>query len=112
MSSERIFHGDLHIRQIMIVSRNINNCEPVMKAVIGDFGEHVIIDSPTTHLSDLKVFFKSLLEVIEHVESSQLFTLKISKCLSFISQKITNIELHDLSYDINEDILQIKNFCI
>ena len=48
MSTEKVFHGDLHIRQIFIVVRNGNT----RKAVIGDFGEHLRIDSPTTHLSD------------------------------------------------------------
>src|SRR5438552_2206950 len=73
MSMEQIFHGDLHIRQIFIVLRNVINCEPIQKAVIGDFGEHLRIDSPTMHLTDLKTFFKSLLEIINYVENSQKF---------------------------------------
>jgi len=112
-STEKIFHGDLHIRQIFIVLRNINDCNSIKKAVIGDFGEHIQIESPTMHLSDLKIFLKSLLEVIHHVENSQKFIIKISKCLDFISQQTTRIEINDLSYDIEsikQDIFQIKTF--
>ena len=112
-SSEKVFHGDLHIRQIFIVMRNVNNCEPIRKAVIGDFGEHLRIDSPTTHLSDLKIFFKSLLEIIHAVENSDEFFYKISKCLDFISHRTSRIELDDLSYNIlslQRDISEIKTF--
>jgi hypothetical protein len=41
LSQEKIFHGDLHIKQIFIVMRNFDNqdnCESIQKAVIGDFG--------------------------------------------------------------------------
>ena len=102
MSTEKIFHGDLHIRQIMIVLRNNVT---FTKAVVGDFGEHLRIDSPTMHLSDLKTFFKSLLEIIHSFE--------ISACLEFISQRISYIELNDLSYNLlslQQDISDIKNY--
>jgi hypothetical protein len=115
MSSVKIFHGDLHIRQIFIVLRNINHCEQTQKAVIGDFGESLEIESPTIHLSDLKVFFKSLLEVIDYVENSQNFTIKILNCLDFISRQSTQVELNDSFYDIESirlDILEIKKFFI
>ena len=108
MSTEKIFHGDLHIRQIFIVLRNGNR-----KAVIGDFGEHLRIESPTTHLSDLKIFFKSLLEIISYVENSDKFIYKIPTCLDFISHRTSRIELDDLSYDIlslQRDIFEIKKF--
>ena len=108
MSIEKVFHGDLHIRQIFIVLRNVN----IKKAVIGDFGEHLRIDSPTMHLSDLKIFFKSLLEIIQYVESSDKFISKITKCLDFISRQSSYIELNDLSYDIlslQRDISEIKS---
>jgi hypothetical protein len=94
MSISGVFHGDLHIRQIFIVLRNMNNCESVRKAVIGDFGEHIQISSPTTHLSDLKNFFKSLLEIIDYVENSQKFINKISKCLEYISRETTKIGIY------------------
>lgn len=116
MTMTKVFHGDLHIRQIFIVLRNITGCELSKKAVIGDFGEYLQIESPTMHLSDLKIFFKSLLEIIHvenYVENSQKFILKISKCLEFISQEITRIEIKDLSYDtesIKRDITQMKSF--
>ena len=113
ISMDKVFHGDLHIRQIFIVLRNITNCKPVRKAVIGDFGEHLRIDSPTMHLSDLKIFFKSLLEVVNYVENSQKFALKISSCIDFISHQIVKNELDDSSYDIESiktDISQIRNF--
>jgi hypothetical protein len=113
MSSVKIFHGDLHIRQIFIVLRNIIHCKPTRKAVIGDFGEHLQIESPTIHLSDFKAFFKSLLEVIDYVENSQKFSIKISNCLDFISRQSAQIELNDSFYDIDSiqrDICEIKNF--
>ena len=109
MSTEKVFHGDLHIRQIFIVLRNGNT----RKAVIGDFGEHLRIDSPTTHLSDLKIFFKSLLEIISHVENSDKFIYKISQCLNLMSQRTLTIELNDLSYNsesLQRDISEIKTF--
>jgi hypothetical protein len=112
MSMEKVFHGDLHIRQIFIVLRNGNNCESVTKAVIGDFGEHLLIDSPTMHLSDLKIFFKSLLEIVNQVQNFE--KLKIENCLGFITKRITQIESDDdLLYNIEsiqQDISEIKNF--
>ena len=113
MSMEKVFHGDLHIRQIFIVLRNITDCESLRNAVIGDFGEHLRIESPTMHLSDLKIFFKSLLEMIDYVENSEKFTLKISSCLDFISRQSVKIDLNDLSYDIESiksDMSHIRNF--
>lgn len=115
MSSEKIFHDDLHIRQIFIVLRNsLDNCNSLMKAVIGDFGEHLRIESPTMHLTDLRTFFKSLLEFINHVEDSERFMFKISNCLDYISTEISRIEVDDnICYDpysIQKDILKIKSF--
>lgn len=116
MSMAKVFHGDLHVRQIFIVLRNITDCNPIKKAVIGDFGEHLQIESPTMHLSDLKIFFKSLLEIIDGVENSKKLKFQISNCLQFISQEITKIESNDdLFYDIRSierNISQIKNFFI
>lgn len=117
MSLEKIFHGDLHIRQIFIVPRTLdNNCESSMKAVIGDFGEHIKIESPTMHLSDLRTFFKSLLEYIDYVENSERFRVKISQCLDYISGEIARIELDDdICYDstsIERDITYIKSFFV
>ena len=109
MSTEKVFYGDLHIRQIFIVVRDLN----IKKAVIGDFGEHLRIDSPTMHLSDLKTFFKSLLELIQYVESSDKFISRITKCLDFMKKRISSIEINDLSYDIlslQRDISEIKYF--
>ena len=85
------------------------------KAVIGDFGEHLRIESPTMHLSDLKIFLKSLLEIIEYVGNSERFILKISSCLDFMSRRTSKIELDDLSYNLlslQQDISHIKNFFI
>ena len=109
MSTEKVFHRDLHIRQIFIVVRDLN----IKKAVIGDFGEHLRIDSPTMHLSDLKTFFKSLLEIIQYVKSSDKFISRITKCLEFICRQSSYIEFNDLSYDLlslQQDISDIKNF--
>ncbi len=100
MSYEKIFHGDLHIRQIFIVLRDNK-----LKAVIGDFGEHLQIDSPTMHLSELKVFFTSLSEM----RGSQ----QIKNSFDFILKQTVKVELNDVPYDIasiKSDIEQIKKF--
>jgi hypothetical protein len=76
-------------------------------------GEHIQIESPTMHLSDLKIFFKSLLEFIDEIENSNNFYNKISNCLDFITKQTTHIELNNASYDsqsIQRDILHIKSF--
>lgn len=117
MSINKIFHGDLHIRQIFIVYRNSeeNSCNSIMKAVIGDFGEHLQIESPTMHFSDLKIFFKSLLEIIDYVDNCDNFRYKISECLEFISKETARVEMEDQCYDvevIKRDISHIKNFFI
>jgi serine/threonine protein kinase len=101
MASEKVFHGDLHIRQILIVTRNSSK-----KAVIADFGEHVLIDSPTMHLSDLKTFFKSLLEVIHFQRSVSV----IMNCLDFITRRITEIELNNSAACMRRDVSVLRKF--
>ena len=59
MGKLQLFHGDLHIRNVFIVPR-----EDTIRAVIGDFGETIGIDSITSHTSDIYRFCTSLLEFL------------------------------------------------
>lgn len=61
MGKLQLFHGDLHIRNIFIVSR-----ANTIRAVIGDFGESIGIDSITSHTSDIYRFCTSLSEFLSN----------------------------------------------
>ena len=78
----RIYHGDLHLGNVFYVCRN-----NYFRAVIGDFGESKLSDSPTTSSSDLFQFINALRQQINDpffLEKLNIFFKnigKISVCL-------------------------------
>lgn len=85
----QLFHGDLHIHNVFIVSRDNQ-----LRAVIGDFGETIGIDSITSHTSDLYRFLTSLLEFLSSHFPNRYFQLtnKIKKAVKYLNRRTAELE--------------------
>lgn len=84
----QLFHGDLHIKNVFIVVRN-----GLQKAVIGDFGETIGIDSITSHTSDLYRFVTSLLELLNRSPQKYFQTKnKLKQILVYVNKITSKIE--------------------
>jgi len=99
LASLRVFHGDLHIGNVFFV---IRNCQT--KTVIGDFGESMISDSPTSSSSDLFYFINSLREYLENEE----FISKLNIFFNRIRENKSeaNFDLYLESMTENEAIIR------
>lgn len=110
MAKQFIYHGDLHARQIFIVQRDGKN-----RAVIGDFGEHMQIESMTSHLSDISFFLNSLREVLAEVRRKRSdFNDKLNSAVRYVNSITMK---HDLLPDdtdiptlVEEDMEKIREF--
>lgn len=89
MSSNFLYHGDLHDGNVFIVER-----DGIWKAVVGDFGESFYDLSPTTHLSDVSKFMSSLIETLS--SRNNLGTtwpkLKFKNVQTFINRQTSKTE--------------------
>lgn len=87
MGKLQLFHGDLHIRNIFIVPR-----ENTIRAVIGDFGETIGIDSITSHTSDIYRFATSLLEFLKTNKSYTTIKVKIENIVKYVNRLTIKLE--------------------
>jgi serine/threonine protein kinase len=89
LGKSQLFHGDLHINNVFIVIRKNDK-----KAVIGDFGETIGLDSITSHTSDLYRFFTSLSEFLSVKFPRKYFSLrqKIKSVVKYLNRRTGQIE--------------------
>lgn len=101
LGKSQLYHGDLHIKNVFIVNRKLvsqgqilrHSSQNILKAVIGDFGETVGIDSITSHLSDLHRFLTSLDETLkilnDHIDIQKKISnaVKASNRLTVVSEQ-------------------------
>jgi hypothetical protein len=112
MALNSIYHGDLHIRQIFIVTRNCKT-----RAVIGDFGESIEIVSVTTHLSDIGYFLGSLNETLDNLRRKySSFDKKLESAIKHLDKlkKINNklpddMDLQDVRELVVRDLASLRN---
>ncbi len=99
MASNFLYHGDLHIGNVFIVKRDSN-----IKAVVGDFGESIFTNSPTSHLSDLATFISSLSIEIKNALNNLLSENKLLTLMKHINKQTSLTEReYDLFIEENED---------
>lgn len=101
MATNFLYHGDLHIGNVFLVTRNYQ-----IKAVVGDFGESNFIISPTSHLTDMSKFISSLSTEIKNSSLNNL--LSENKLLILMKHINKQSILTENEYDlfIEKDDLQ------
>lgn len=88
LGKSQLFHGDLHIRNVFIVPRDNQ-----IKAVIGDFGETIGIDSITSHTSDIYKFLSSLSEFLNKFPNKYRNTKnKIKDIIRYVNRLTVTLE--------------------
>jgi hypothetical protein len=104
MATNFLYHGDLHIGNVFIVVREIDN-KTIHKAVLGDFGETKYIVSVTSHLSDIRNFISSLsLEIKTTSLNTILSNNKLLTVLKHINVQTRKTEAeYDYFLERNED---------
>ena len=109
MGKSQLFHGDLHIKNVFIVPRKeIRKREEnkQIRAVIGDFGETIGIDSITSHTSDIFKFATSLLEFLNVNFKNKYATtkLKLQNIVKYVNKLTPKLEAdYDQWNDIHRD---------
>lgn len=99
LGKNQLFHGDLHIRNIFIAPRGND-----IRAVIGDFGETIGIDSITSHTSDIYKFASSLLEFINKFPKYYIVKSKLKDIMKYVNRLTVQLENdYDDWNDIHRD---------
>ena len=87
LGKSQLFHGDLHVKNVFIVPRDND-----IRAVIGDFGETVGIDSITAHTSDIYRFTTSLLEFLSKFDKYYLVKAKLKEITKSVNKLTIRVE--------------------
>ena len=87
LGKNQLFHGDLHIRNVFIVPRGND-----IRAVIGDFGETIGIDSITSHTSDIYKFASSLLEFLDNFDKYYIVKSKLKDIMKYVNRLSVQLE--------------------
>ena len=87
LGKNQLFHGDLHVKNVFIVPRN-----GTIRAVIGDFGETIGIDSITSHTSDIYKFTSSLLEFLNRFNKYDLVKKKLKEIMKYTNRLTPKLE--------------------